>query len=220
MKKIAIILLLISLAILIFFSVLILLDKSNQKLLSDSTEKKVASFEECVELGNAVSSTVPPQCETKDGLIFTKENFKEPNLVNKPRQPELTEVESSTGEISEGGLVDNSGANANSIKLTNLSANQVITSPLLVEGMATADWFYRGDFTVLLYDASGNRIAFEKAVINEEVREGDLVGFVFSISFPFTGTSKGYLVFKKSNPTGNDELDYKVKLPVKFKARD
>ena len=44
------------------------------------------------------------------------------------------------------------------IQVSNPKSNSLITSPVLVEGMARGDWFPEGDFSIKILDAMGKEL--------------------------------------------------------------
>ena len=94
----------------------------------------------------------------------------------------------------------------------------VITSPLKVQGQARGTWFFEGDFPLILKDIKGRVIARGYVTALGEWMTKDFVPFEATITFAKPASSdRGFLVFKKDNPTDRPELDDAMELPVFFK---
>ncbi len=93
----------------------------------------------------------------------------------------------------------------------------VIESPLTIRGRARGNWFFEGDFPILLKDADGDVIARSFVTAADESMTPEFVAFSGSLSFtkPKPG-SRGTLVFVKDNPSDQAELDDSTAIPVFF----
>jgi hypothetical protein len=95
--------------------------------------------------------------------------------------------------------------------------NATISSPLSVTGQARGNWYFEASFPVVLKDAQGAIIAQVPAQAQGEWMTTDFVPFVAALTFPAqTLGSKGTLVLKKDNPSGDPERDQSVEIPVTF----
>jgi hypothetical protein len=92
-----------------------------------------------------------------------------------------------------------------------------VVSPLRVRGEARGDWFFEGDFPLVLTDARGQVIAKGFATAKGPWMTRDFVPFEGSLEFskPAFG-GWGMLVFKKDNPTGLPQHDDALSVPVRF----
>lgn len=97
------------------------------------------------------------------------------------------------------------------------AAGAVIDSPLSIQGRARGNWFFEGDFPVVLQDAYGNVVASGFVTAQGEWMTKEFVPFTASLSFtkPEKG-GRGSLVFKKDNPSEHRELDDEMTIPVFF----
>jgi hypothetical protein len=105
---------------------------------------------------------------------------------------------------------------ADLIKVSNLKANDIVTSPLLVEGEARGYWYFEASFPVRLLDGNGREIAIQPAQAQEEWMTENYVPFKVVLTFQKPVTPTGTLVLQKDNPSGLPEYDDKLRIPVKF----
>lgn len=105
---------------------------------------------------------------------------------------------------------------SNLIRVTNPLSNQIIQSPLIVEGEARGSWFFEASFPVKLVDANGDSIAQSSAQAKSDWMTENFVPFRAEIQFtrPVTGT--GVLIFEKDNPSGLPENADALRIPVRF----
>lgn len=94
--------------------------------------------------------------------------------------------------------------------------NEVVVSPLKIEGNIVGSWFFEGSLPVKLFDNNNNLIASGLARADGDWMTVKPVPFKASIEFSTIATS-GYVVILKDNPSGLPENDGSIKLPVKFK---
>ncbi|MEA1929347.1 MAG: GerMN domain-containing protein [Patescibacteria group bacterium] len=98
-------------------------------------------------------------------------------------------------------------------------ADDVIESPLTVEGQALGSWFFEGQFALTLIDGEGEVLG-ETLVLaslgaDNEMGPEAMVPFDTIMLFGETEAGTGHLIFEPANPErGEDQLF--VKLPVRF----
>lgn len=102
------------------------------------------------------------------------------------------------------------------IRISNPRPNQIISSPLLIEGEARGFWFFEADFPVKLYDDNGNLITVAIAQTQNDWMTKDFVPFKVELSFSAPATKKGILILEKDNPSGLLENDDSLVLPIFF----
>jgi hypothetical protein len=95
-------------------------------------------------------------------------------------------------------------------------AGDLIRSPLQVRGQARGTWFFEGDFPLILKDPKGRVIARGFATARGPWMTKEFVPFKGTLTFKEPGAGRGFLVFKKDNPTDRPELDDALELPVQF----
>ena len=125
-----------------------------------------------------------------------------------PKETEATASETNTK--------DNT---SDQIKVTNPIPNQVVESPLTVEGEATGTWFFEATFPVNLLDANGDVIASNPAKAQGEWMTQDFVPFIAQLIFEKPATDTGVLVLKKDNPSGLPENDASIEIPILFESK-
>lgn len=96
-----------------------------------------------------------------------------------------------------------------------------IASPFTIEGMARGTWLFEGSFHVVLVDWDGLIIAEGNATAKDEWMTEDYVPFEVVLSFTAPEnkgnfSSRGSLIFQKSNPSGLPQNDDAVEIPVQL----
>jgi len=102
------------------------------------------------------------------------------------------------------------------IRIDSPRPNQVISSPLIIQGEARGTWFFEGDFPVYLLDDNGKELKIGIARAESDWMTEDFVPFEAKIEFQQPKTKPGILVFKKDNPSGLPEHDDELRMPVRF----
>jgi len=95
--------------------------------------------------------------------------------------------------------------------------NSRIQSPVMIRGKARGTWFFEASFPILLQDKERNTIIAGPARAEGEWMTDQYVPF--SAEFIFSGTKngeKGFLVFKKDNPSGLPEHDASTSISITF----
>ena len=117
-------------------------------------------------------------------------------------------------------------ATSSDITVTSPQAYQTITSPLNISGQAKGTWYFEASFPIVLTDWDGKIIAEHYAEAKKEWMTADFVPFEGKLKFEspvFEGVGKdhfsrrGYLIFKKDNPSGLSEYDDALEIPILFK---
>jgi len=102
------------------------------------------------------------------------------------------------------------------IRVDNPRPNQIVESPLVIEGEARGTWFFEGDFPVQLLDGNGNIIGTAIAQAQDEWMTEDFVPFKAELEFTAPTTDRGTLILKKDNPSGLPENDDELRIPIIF----
>ena len=102
------------------------------------------------------------------------------------------------------------------IRVTKPQPNQLIESPLMIEGEARGTWFFEATFPVKLLDANGDMIATYFAQAQGEWMTEDFVLFKAQLIFEKPVTDTGVLILEKDNPSGLTENDANIEIPVSF----
>ena len=103
------------------------------------------------------------------------------------------------------------------IRVTNVKPNQIVASPLTVEGEARGYWFFEASFPVRLLDANGKELAVTPAQAEGEWMTKDFVPFRVTLTFSPPTTETGTLVLEKDNPSGLPEHADELRMPVRFR---
>ena len=102
------------------------------------------------------------------------------------------------------------------IRVTKPQPNQLVESPLMIEGEARGTWFFEATFPVKLLDANGDVIATYFAQAQGEWMTEDFVLFKAQLIFEKPVTDTGVLLLEKDNPSGLTENDANIEIPVSF----
>jgi len=102
------------------------------------------------------------------------------------------------------------------IVVTNPQPDQLIESPLIIEGQARGNWFFEAVFPIILLDSNGNLLARHFAQAQGEWTTEAFVPFKSQIEFEEPATDAGVLILEKDNPSGLSENDAKIEIPVRF----
>lgn len=105
----------------------------------------------------------------------------------------------------------------NEIILDQPLPNQVITSPLVLDGKAKGSWFFEAIFTARLEDLSGREMGRGVLTANGEWMTEEMVNFSGRIDFKDTITDSGKLILDNANPSGLAENHKELIIPVKFR---
>ena len=102
------------------------------------------------------------------------------------------------------------------IRISEPRPNAVITSPLVIKGMARGNWFFEASFPVKLYDGNGEELARGVAQAKGSWMTTEFVPFEATLSFTMPTTTKGTLLLDKDNPSGLPENEDALRVPVRF----
>lgn len=109
---------------------------------------------------------------------------------------------------------------SNLIRVSIPQPNDIVTSPLIIEGEARGYWFFEASFPVRLLDASDTIIAVHHAEALKEWMTEDFVPFRATLQFETPTTDTGTLVLEKDNPSGLPEYADELRIPVRFDVSD
>lgn len=94
---------------------------------------------------------------------------------------------------------------------------QLISSPLEIEGMARGTWFFEATFPVELLDGNDNIIVQHFAQAEGEWMTEEFVPFSAIIDFEKPDTASGTLLLIKNNPSETEGYNASIEIPVSFK---
>lgn len=127
--------------------------------------------------------------------------------------------------------IENELEKAGLIRLKTPRPNEIIKSPLVIEGEARGYWFFEASFPVLLTDWDVEIIAEHYAEAQSEWMTEEFVPFKAELRFSAEGGSasggknpsfaapfskRGTLILKKDNPSGLPEHDDALEIPIRF----
>ncbi len=98
----------------------------------------------------------------------------------------------------------------------NIVPNQIISSPLSIDGKARGVWFFEASFPIKLLDSNYKEIASAIATAKSDWMTTDFVNFEAVLTFVKPNLNSGFIVFQKDNPSGLKENDQKIYVPIKF----
>jgi hypothetical protein len=108
------------------------------------------------------------------------------------------------------------GQTEQEIFVTAPQANQVITSPLAVEGKARGSWFFEANFPIKIADAQGNEIGASNVRAQGDWMTSDFVDFKGELRFISPSSGSGTLILQNDNPSGLPENAKEFRVPIEF----
>ncbi len=103
------------------------------------------------------------------------------------------------------------------IRISKPLPNEVIKSPLEIEGEARGYWFFEADFPVYLLDNNGKELGVGIARTKSDWMTEDFIPFKATLEFQIPTTKRGVLILEKDNPSGLPENSDELRIPVYFK---
>jgi hypothetical protein len=104
-----------------------------------------------------------------------------------------------------------------SLKLDNIMANQVVSSPLAIQGQAKGAWFFEGIFPIRIIDENKVELGRVQAKAVGDWMSSDFVSFTADLTFKNTTSTQGILIFERDNPSGLPQNAEQYMVPVNFK---
>jgi hypothetical protein len=95
-----------------------------------------------------------------------------------------------------------------------------LLSPVTIEGEARGNWFFEGSFPMHLVDSNGLEMAAGTVEADGDWMTEDFVPFTATLEFDTPTTATGTLLMMKDNPSGLQENDVVLRIPVKFDLSD
>lgn len=102
------------------------------------------------------------------------------------------------------------------IRLTSPRPNDIVSSPLVLEGDARGYWFFEASFPVRLEDENGNVLVQYYAQAEGEWMTEDFVRFRSELIFAAPTSGRGTLILERDNPSGLPEYADALFVPVRF----
>lgn len=111
---------------------------------------------------------------------------------------------------------DNQKEISDLIKVEKPLPNIDVQSPLKIEGKARGQWFFEADAPVEILDKDFKKIAEGYIKAEGEWMTSDFVNFSGTIDFEAPDDERGYLLFKRANPSDLKENDREYRIPIIF----
>lgn len=102
------------------------------------------------------------------------------------------------------------------IRINNPRPNQIIQSPLKIQGEARGFWFFEADFPIKLVDDNNELVATAIAHTKSDWMTEDFVVFEAELVYDDPATDTGTLILEKDNPSGLPENADELRVPIKF----
>lgn len=96
------------------------------------------------------------------------------------------------------------------------ASGEAVASPLTIVGSISGVWYFEGQFTVEIRNATGITLANATATALDEWMTEDLVRFKALITFDPEEEENGFLVLVKNNPSSLPQNDDSISIPIKF----
>ncbi|MCX6789602.1 MAG: GerMN domain-containing protein [Candidatus Gribaldobacteria bacterium] len=110
--------------------------------------------------------------------------------------------------------------NADVIKITKPLANEMVSSPLDIQGEARGTWYFEASFPVKILDLKGNEIATGIAQAKSDWMTESYVPFEVKLDFLVVADTDAVLVLKKDNPSGLPANDDQLEIPIRLARSD
>lgn len=133
-----------------------------------------------------------------------------PLLESYPSQCKTPDGETFTEDIG------NELEKSNLIRVSNPRPNQIIQSPLAIDGEARGFWFFEASFPVKILNERGEVVVQGLAQAQGDWMTENFVQFRAELVFPAPSTEKGNLVLEKDNPSGLPEHVDELRIPIRF----
>ena len=133
-----------------------------------------------------------------------------PLLESYPSQCQTPDGETFTEDIG------NELEKSNLIKVSNPRPNQIIQSPLVIDGEARGFWFFEASFPVKILNKRDEVVVQGLAHAQGDWMTENFVQFRAELVFPAPSTEKGSLVLEKDNPSGLPEHANELRIPIRF----
>ena len=105
---------------------------------------------------------------------------------------------------------------SSAVEIYQPTADTLITSPLVVSGMAPGSWFFEATLPVSLVDETGSELARSPAQAQSDWMTEGPVPFLATLMFKAPASATGYLVVQNDNPSGLPEYSKSFSIKVRF----
>lgn len=151
----------------------------------------------------------------KDFLVFNymDRSTEEPMNIS-PNQAQSRNFKFIDGNLKEISFKDDL------IEVYDPAPKSYISSPLIVNGRARGNWFFEGDFPVVITNWDGLIIGEGIARAQEDSLTENFVNFIAEINFTQPDVdikNEGFLILQKDNPSDLSTLDNALEIPIFFR---
>ncbi|MEX0668799.1 MAG: Gmad2 immunoglobulin-like domain-containing protein [Candidatus Saccharimonadales bacterium] len=161
----------------------------------------INSFTECVAAGYPVTESHPRQCSTPGGKNFVEEVDTQDGGED-VAATDMVEYVSSEGEV---------------IRIISPQSGEEVSSPLNISGETRGSWSFEADFPIELLDWQDNVVTEGVATLTGDWMTTDYVPFEATLEFDSSELSgQGILVLRKDNPSGLEENEDYLEIPIIF----
>lgn len=102
------------------------------------------------------------------------------------------------------------------ISVSTPNQNQVVASPLSIEGEARGSWYFEASFPIKIVDANGKILGTTIAQAQGDWMTDNYVPFKAQLTFAASSTNQGELILEKDNPSGLPSGNGELQVPVLF----
>ncbi len=165
-----------------------------------------------------IANPASVNCENQGGKLETRENIMggQYGVCMFENGKECEEWALLRGECSSSTEPIISERRGASTTLKNPLENDLVVSPLVIEGSMPGNWYFEANAVVELYDANGKRIAQGPLTAKGEWMTTSMVPFAGKLEFQAPETPTGTLVLKNDNPSDLRENDRQESYPIIF----
>ena len=103
------------------------------------------------------------------------------------------------------------------IQISSPLPNNLVHSPITVQGKARGSWFFEGSFPIILLDANKKIITTSIATSKGNWMTTEFIPFQATLTYNLPTTDTGFVLFKRDNPSGLPKNDIYISVPVRFK---
>lgn len=179
---------------------------------SAEREGQRAGMDDAQENNAGLANPASVNCVEKGGVVEIKkdETGGEYGLCVFPDGKRCEEWAMFRGECPVGGIA------AKETSLSKPSADDLVISPLTVEGTMPGSWYFEANAIIELYDSNNKLIARSPVQALGEWMTTGSVAFSGKLEFATPVTSTGTLVFKNDNPSDLPENSKSESYPIFF----
>jgi hypothetical protein len=106
------------------------------------------------------------------------------------------------------------------ISLSNLSRGNIVSPGQPINGLAPATWFYEGIATVRFLDEDGQQVGVSQMVQQGDSKATGQVPFIATPQFGSDYSKTGFILFEKTNQTGDSKKDAWFVLPITYPIKN